>query len=152
VAPNSTLQQVLCVAPGCYVFTITDSYGDGICCDYGQGGYVLSHGTLGELASGGDFTYEEESPFCIGSVQVGALAPQPAMRLRPNPAQGMVEVVLPEAATGHLRVCDGSGRVVALHRVHGPLMVVPLHGLAAGTYLVEHIGPDGRQVQRLLVR
>eukprot|EP00957_Ditylum_brightwellii_P108351 8266215-Ditylum_brightwellii.AAC.1 len=27
-----------------YTFTITDSYGDGICCEYGEGSYKLSLG------------------------------------------------------------------------------------------------------------
>merc|ERR1719367_2498808 len=30
-----------CVASGAYTFTIKDGYGDGLCCTYGQGGYVV---------------------------------------------------------------------------------------------------------------
>ena len=30
----------VCVAPGCYTFTINDSFGDGICCAYGTGLYM----------------------------------------------------------------------------------------------------------------
>merc|ERR1711862_44982 len=30
-----------CFSPGTYTFTITDSYGDGICCSYGNGGYSV---------------------------------------------------------------------------------------------------------------
>lgn len=37
---------------GCYVFTIYDSYGDGICCNYGNGSYSVSYdGTV--MGSGG---------------------------------------------------------------------------------------------------
>lgn len=37
---------------GCYVFTINDSYGDGICCSYGNGSYSVSYdGT--PIGSGG---------------------------------------------------------------------------------------------------
>lgn len=37
---------------GCYVFTIYDSYGDGICCSYGNGSYSVSYdGTV--IGSGG---------------------------------------------------------------------------------------------------
>lgn len=37
---------------GCYVFTIYDSYGDGICCNYGNGSYSVSYdGTV--IGSGG---------------------------------------------------------------------------------------------------
>ena len=56
----------VCVAPGCYTFTINDSFGDGICCAYGTGLYtVSSQGTV--LATGGEFTDSESADFCLGS-------------------------------------------------------------------------------------
>ena len=56
----------VCVAPGCYTFTINDSFGDGICCAYGTGLYtVSSQGTV--LATGGEFTSTESTEFCLGS-------------------------------------------------------------------------------------
>ena len=56
----------VCVGAGCYTFTINDSFGDGICCGYGQGGYTLtSQGTV--LASGGEFNDTESIEVCLGS-------------------------------------------------------------------------------------
>jgi len=57
-----------CLAPKCdYTFTIYDSYGDGMCCDYGEGGYVVTYGGI-PVTSGGDFTDEESVNFgCIAS-------------------------------------------------------------------------------------
>ena len=56
----------VCVAPGCYTFTINDSFGDGICCAYGTGLYtVSSQGTV--LATGGEFANTESTEFCLGS-------------------------------------------------------------------------------------
>ena len=50
--------------PGDYVFTIYDSYGDGICCLYGLGGYSLHlDGSL--IASGGQFGVSETVEFTI---------------------------------------------------------------------------------------
>merc|ERR1719471_2073819 len=47
-----------------YRFTIRDSYGDGICCWYGEGGYVVKVGD--ELvAAGGEFSTEESTEFTI---------------------------------------------------------------------------------------
>jgi len=46
---------------GCYFFTITDSYDDGICCGAGKGSYQIHYdGTL--VQKGGDFTTSEVSP------------------------------------------------------------------------------------------
>ena len=47
-----------------YTFTITDTYGDGICCSYGNGSYTLSSST-GDFKTGGDFGSSEATPFCI---------------------------------------------------------------------------------------
>jgi len=47
----------------CYTFTIYDAYGDGICCNYGQGSYSVTDGNAYSLASGGQFTDEESVQF-----------------------------------------------------------------------------------------
>ena len=44
----------VCLADNCHTFTIYDSYGDGICCGYGQGSYSLLLNGV-EIASGGEF-------------------------------------------------------------------------------------------------
>merc|ERR1712072_1533002 len=47
----------------CYTFTITDTYGDGICCSYGQGYYKgMLEGS--EIFSGGEFSDGETKEFC----------------------------------------------------------------------------------------
>jgi len=51
-----------CLRDGSYTFTIRDSYGDGLCCSYGQGSYSLSVvGT--EVASGGQFGSRDSTSF-----------------------------------------------------------------------------------------
>lgn len=45
-----------------YVFTINDSYGDGICCSYGSGGYVVKQDDAQAL-SGGEFGSSEVASF-----------------------------------------------------------------------------------------
>ncbi len=62
---GSTITEEFCVPDGCYTFTITDAYGDGICCAYGSGSYSLT-GPSGTLASGGSFGASESTPFCLG--------------------------------------------------------------------------------------
>merc|ERR1711971_1468730 len=55
-----------CFSSGSYKFTITDAYGDGICCSYGQGGYSVKVDDK-EVASGGQFGSSETKPFNVGS-------------------------------------------------------------------------------------
>ncbi|MBP6698398.1 MAG: T9SS type A sorting domain-containing protein [Flavobacteriales bacterium] len=62
---GSTLNTVVCLPNGCYDFTINDSYGDGICCAYGNGSYTVSS-SAGTHASGSTFTTSQTTNFCLG--------------------------------------------------------------------------------------
>merc|ERR1712029_333166 len=46
--------------------TITDGYGDGLCCSYGNGGYSVKVNDE-EVASGGQFGSEETKSFNVGT-------------------------------------------------------------------------------------
>ncbi len=60
----TTYSSTVCVDNGCYDLTINDSFGDGICCSFGTGNYVIT--SQGEtLASGGEFASTETVNFCI---------------------------------------------------------------------------------------
>jgi endonuclease I len=64
---NSTsYSENVCLDDGDYVFSIDDTYGDGICCSYGSGSYnlVVAGNTV---ASGGSFGSSESTSFTIGS-------------------------------------------------------------------------------------
>ena len=61
---GTTYSSTVCVDNGCYDLTINDSFGDGICCGYGTGNYVIT--SQGEtLVSGGEFASTETVNFCI---------------------------------------------------------------------------------------
>ena len=63
---------------GCVTFTIEDSYGDGICCSYGQGSYEVKYD--GEVvAQGGQFGQSESTEFACGG---GGGNPTPAPSAR----------------------------------------------------------------------
>lgn len=64
-ASNNTYTETQCLPDGDYSFTLFDSYGDGICCSYGQGSYSLTAGSQ-TLASGAAFTYSETTAFSLG--------------------------------------------------------------------------------------
>ncbi len=55
----------VCLPNGCYDFIINDSYGDGICCGYGNGSYTLTDGNNNLIATGGDFDSSETVNFCV---------------------------------------------------------------------------------------
>ena len=62
---NSQYTQAWCLSDGDYSFNISDSYGDGICCSYGNGGYSLTINAA-EVFSGGNFTASQTHTFTVG--------------------------------------------------------------------------------------
>ncbi|OZG73015.1 hypothetical protein BTA51_13765 [Hahella sp. CCB-MM4] len=61
---NTVYTEDFCLANGSYSFTIFDTYGDGICCQYGQGSYAISVDGKA-LVSGGSFGNSETAGFTI---------------------------------------------------------------------------------------
>jgi len=63
---SKTFEESACLANGRYIFTISDSHGDGICCgSQGDGSYKI---TLGDelIGQGGDFGESEQIVFDVG--------------------------------------------------------------------------------------
>jgi len=60
----STLVEDINIGDGEYIFTLSDAYGDGICCNYGQGSFSLedANGTL--ILAGSQFQASISESFC----------------------------------------------------------------------------------------
>jgi hypothetical protein len=84
---NQNVGGTACVPNGpVIVFTINDSYGDGICCGFGQGNYTVTVGGV-TVASGGQFTFQESTPFITSAPVQRDLACM-SVNLNPVIAQG----------------------------------------------------------------
>merc|ERR1711923_410026 len=59
----------MCLETDEYTFYITDTYGDGICCSYGNGGYKIKVNGE-EVVSGGEFGDSETETFSVTSSPV----------------------------------------------------------------------------------
>jgi hypothetical protein len=66
-AQQSTLYTTEVCAPNdaCYTFIIYDSFGDGICCQYGDGNYQVLDAQGSVVADGGNFGDDESTLFCV---------------------------------------------------------------------------------------
>ncbi|WP_252097614.1 endonuclease [Pseudoalteromonas sp. NBT06-2] len=73
---DTTYNENLCLVDGEYSFTINDTYGDGICCTYGNGAYGISVSGL-SLISGATFTNSETKTFKVGSSTGGGSGGNP---------------------------------------------------------------------------
>lgn len=52
-----------CLPPAEYEFEISDSWGDGICCGYGQGSYKVNYDGVDVVSNGGEFGTSEATTF-----------------------------------------------------------------------------------------
>ncbi|MFK7807653.1 MAG: lysyl oxidase family protein [Saprospiraceae bacterium] len=62
---GANINRQVCLPEGCYQFIISDSYGDGICCSYGNGSYQLTDDSGNVLGSGSEFQSEDIISFCV---------------------------------------------------------------------------------------
>jgi len=65
-AAGTTIDEAICLEDGCYKLIVKDSYGDGMCCDYGYGAFsILDEDGYSFYDSDGYFGYKEKVNFCI---------------------------------------------------------------------------------------
>lgn len=104
--------------PGCYSIHFVDYYGDGMCCDFGNGYYKLYNlnDPLSPIMSGGEFRAYDDRAFSAGvATAVHQNGPgSPSLLLYPNPASTSLQAsfVLPDPATITCRIVNTLGQVV----------------------------------------
>merc|ERR1719401_2052978 len=89
---NTLYTEVGCLANAKFTFKIEDSYGDGICCNYGQGSYEVKVNNV-QKASGGNFGSQESQTF--GDCAPPTPPPVPAPTPPPVPAPTPPPVPVP---------------------------------------------------------
>jgi len=141
-----------CLTNDCYVFTIDDAFGDGICCDEGEGSYVIMNADSTMLVeSDGQYGEQDVQTFCVEVVGVDELAAQPDASVFPNPARDQV-IVRATMAMNRLRVHDATGRLMLDVQPASTQHTFDTRAFAEGTYLVISEMPNGRSVKRLVVQ
>ncbi|KGO92085.1 T9SS type A sorting domain-containing protein [Flavobacterium subsaxonicum] len=131
-------QEFELTASGCYTFTIQDTYGDGICCGEGVGGYVLvtEDGTV--IKVGGNYGGGEQVPFRIElplSAGQAVLASQ--IQVYPNPSAGVFTVTVPSGYSPNYNVYNLLGQQVTAGSIANGTGSVNLSGVASGVYLLK---------------
>lgn len=70
---NTIVTDNACLFTGCYDLVINDSFGDGMCCGYGNGSYTLTDADGNVLASGGEFASSETTNFCMNALSCASV-------------------------------------------------------------------------------
>ena len=143
-ADGSTVTETISgLAAGTYTFTISDSFGDGICCQYGTGSYTLSS-SAGTIVSGGEFTNSESKEFCIQGpgarldthVLADLNANDKRFVLSPNPVSSILNIAVGKTPIQNLEIFSMFGQLVRTVNDQGTKQQINVSNLPAGTYFV----------------
>jgi len=139
-ADGSTLNIPLCVDDGCYTFTIYDTYGDGICCGYGNGSYAYTNDSDGSvLASGGSFTSSQATGFCINATNENETQEQTTevlddIVLYPNPVHDFLTVKLKDTRMERYTITNLMGQTVTFGSLNATS--IDVSALSSGVYVI----------------
>ncbi len=140
-ADGSTKVINMCIDTGCYTFTMKDSYGDGMCCSYGNGSYSFkkdSDGTV--IASGGSFKSAEATDFCLNTNGFAASANgkhenMVDVSIYPNPAKDIVMVHLKDQNMNAYTITSMTGQIVSQGKLNNN--TINVSQLQAGVYFIK---------------
>lgn len=145
-----------CLPVGCYIFTLFDDWGDGICCEYGEGGVEILDGQGQVLVThDGDFNAQASVNFCLTTAGIAEQSAFLDFQVMPNPAQGNLTLVFgaPLPLPSVLTVNDLMGRTLLERTVPAGTLRMDhdLGGQAKGTYLLRVSNAQGEQVRRVVL-
>jgi hypothetical protein len=134
----------------CYTFEILDSYGDGMCCEYGNGGYqIWANGTLIPGMSGGTFTSSDRRIFGVNTALSVDDVELAAIKVYPNPTKGSIYVNLP--ADAQMTLTDLSGKVVMRGTLISGENQLTLQHLSKGMYLMQLDGEKFNKTEKIIL-
>jgi hypothetical protein len=156
-----TITEKLCLAVGCYDFTLYDDWGDGLEGSTGfgcnsDGDYDVTNGSgtvLGSMQNV-DFGVTETINFCViddlGLHELNALN----LQVYPNPNNGTFSISLENSANTNytITMTDLSGRVVYESNVNGVKHVIDGASLASGSYLLNLHGNNVTVSKQVVVQ
>jgi hypothetical protein len=145
----------ICLGNGCYTFTIADDFGDGMCCEYGEGSYTLLDDQGNSLASGGAFEDDESFDFCVTGLSVQDDAIDDLMTVFPNPASDVFTLALKGNSLEVMNwlLIDVAGRVVSEGSIPAgqTQQQISTSNLPAGLYFIQLRGGNDVATQRVVV-
>ena len=143
-----------CLGNGCYEFIIHDEFGDGICCQEGDGSLSITSFAGTHVSSNGQYGDGFSQSFCLTTASVHEVS-GPRFTLQPNPAHTQVLLIWADVPGTQARwqLHDAAGRMVLQGGAQGQQRtVIALDQLEPGVYIMRAIDGTRRSAQRLVLQ
>ncbi|GGD19424.1 T9SS type A sorting domain-containing protein [Flavobacterium orientale] len=124
----------------CYTFTINDSFGDGICCDFGPGYYNIITLEGVTIASGGSFTSTDSVSFNNIALSVSDNNMLSSIKLYPNPTSGDLTIAMPDISIlpNQFVVYNALGQIMASQKINNESdLTFDTSSMSPGVYFVK---------------
>ena len=156
-ANGSTIIISNCIDTGCFTFNMKDSYGDGMCCSYGNGSYSLTEDSTGNvLASGASFTNVDSTNFCVGGASFTKnLASEsktvlsPKISIYPNPSKDFINIFIRDQKMKDYTIINLFGQTVLSGKLTNKQ--IDISSLQNGVYLINFMS-NKKQISRKLIK
>lgn len=138
-ANNVTFNQTIDLpADGCYTFTINDEFGDGICCNEGNGSYSLKTSNNTIIIQGGNFGSGESITFgAFENLSTDDFASANFIKVYPNPSNGIFNLKFDTTVDFQYEVYNLLGQTVKKGSSNSNQQQIDLSGNAEGVYLLK---------------
>ena len=150
---NTTVNETITVADQtCFEFTIKDSYGDGICCDFGSGGYTLDTDNQVEIISGGDFGDSESVSFRIeNNLSINELEAADLV-IYPNPVRSSLTIEAETSSIYSYTIYSINGRRILNGKFEGENTSISTNKLSSGVYLLQLSDENKNKITKRIIK
>lgn len=158
VTGGSTVTGTYCLAEGCYIFRIQDSWGDGMTSGNAPDGHMEltndNGDTLAAIAqANANFGSSLKLDFCIGAGSGAGLneLANESWGMYPNPANDNITLAFGTDGDKMVEVLSASGAVIERHLVNTNQLKLTIPQLANGVYFVKVTNALGTSTKKLIV-
>jgi lysyl endopeptidase len=139
-ADGQLVEQELCLVEDCYSLTFFDAWGDGMCCEFGNGGYTMLNQNSIFLFNGGQFGESEENEFCVDPTSILENSTNFEFSVYPNPSEdGVLNLKWNSNSQNAalVEVFDATGRLVKSDQfMNAGAAILNLSGFQGGVYQI----------------
>ncbi len=134
----------------CYEFAIFDAYGDGICCQWGNGSYTVTAQNGDVIITGGQFASEERKKFSNFNTLSSNGFEISQFDIYPNPSAGLVSVSVNEPF--EYQIYNLQGKLMMNGKTNMSSEQLDLRELSSGLYLLKVNVGSSSKTQKLILK